>query len=104
VAEPIPQDREAITPESIRQLARLARLELNEDEFKAMRDDLAKILGYVSQLKNVDTEGIEPLAHALDITNVFRDDEPAPSLSPDEALANAPRRHQDFFSVPAVLD
>ena len=57
-----------------------------------------------AQLRQVDTEGVEPLAHALPVQNVFRPDEPAPSLPADEALANAPDRRGPFYSVPAVLD
>jgi aspartyl-tRNA(Asn)/glutamyl-tRNA(Gln) amidotransferase subunit C len=69
-----------------------------------MTAQLSRILNYVAQLQAVNTDGVEPLAHALDVTNVFRPDEPGVSLPVNEALANAPRRQQDFFSVPAVLD
>jgi aspartyl-tRNA(Asn)/glutamyl-tRNA(Gln) amidotransferase subunit C len=74
-----------------------------------MTRQLSAIVGYVDQLRQVNTEGVEPLAHALTVHNVFRDDEPAPSLTVDEALANAPDRRADaegrqFYGVPAVLD
>jgi aspartyl-tRNA(Asn)/glutamyl-tRNA(Gln) amidotransferase subunit C len=82
----------------------LARLELAEEELATFTRQLGQVLAYVAQLQQVNTEGIEPLVHALDLNNVFRADEPAPSLPVDEALANAPRRQQNFFSVPAVLD
>ena len=85
-------------------VAHLARLDLTPDELAAVADQLAAIVDYVDQLKAVDTEGVEPLAHALPVQNVFRDDEPAASLPPDEALANAPDRRDNFFRVPAVLD
>ena len=55
-------------------------------------------------MQQVNTDGVEPLAHALEVHNVFRADEPAPSLPVDEALANAPDRRGDFYGVPAVLD
>ena len=58
----------------------------------------------MDQLKSVNTDGVEPLAHALPIHNVFRADETKPSLTADEALANAPDRRGDFYAVPAVLD
>ncbi len=93
-----------LTPEQVGWVAHLARLGLSPDELDTMTPQLRAILDYVAQLQQVDTEGVEPLAHALDLANVFRPDEQAASLSPDEALANAPRRQQDFFSVPAVLD
>jgi aspartyl-tRNA(Asn)/glutamyl-tRNA(Gln) amidotransferase subunit C len=62
------------------------------------------ILEYVNQLQQVDTEGIEPLAHPLPLTNVFRQDEPASSLPVGAALANAPDRRGDFYAVPPVLE
>ena len=69
-----------------------------------MADRLNRILGYIDQLKEVDTTGVEPLAHPLPLANVFRDDEPAPSLTPDEALQNAPKRVGNYFGVPAVFE
>ena len=62
------------------------------------------VLDYMQQLQAVNTDGVEPLAHPLPVQNIFRDDEPVPSLPVDEALANAPRRIGDFYGVPAVLD
>ncbi|MGH7226230.1 MAG: Asp-tRNA(Asn)/Glu-tRNA(Gln) amidotransferase subunit GatC, partial [Gemmataceae bacterium] len=59
---------------------------------------------YVDQLKQVNTDGIEPMAHALAVQNVFRADDPTVTLSVADALANAPQRRGDFYSVPAVLD
>ena len=94
----------SLTPKQVHDLVQLARLELTAIELDTLVPQLGDILGYVAQLQQVNTEGVEPLAHALDVVNVFRSDEPAPSLPASEALANAPRRQQDFFSVPAVLD
>ena len=88
----------------IRQIARLARLELTEPQSAAMAEQLNRILGYVDSLQEVDTEGIEPLAHPLPISNVFRADEPHESLPVAEALANAPKRAGNYFAVPAVFD
>jgi len=62
------------------------------------------IVAYVDQLQQVDTQGIEPLVHPVPVQNVFRDDEPAPSLAVGAALKNAPARRGDFFGVPAVLE
>lgn len=90
--------------DEVRRLARLARLELTDAELATMTGQLSRIIEYVAQLQQVDTEGIEPLAHALDVHNVFRADEPAPSLPVAEILANAPKRSGDFYSVPAVLE
>jgi aspartyl-tRNA(Asn)/glutamyl-tRNA(Gln) amidotransferase subunit C len=94
----------SLDADTVAKVAHLARLALTDRELEAMTAQLGHILDYVAQLQQVDTEGVEPLAHPLDVSNVFRNDESAPSLSPDEALANAPKRRGDFFSVPAVLD
>ena len=94
----------ALTPEEVRWVAHLARLELTDAELATMTRQLAAIVEYVDQLREVNTEGVEPLAHALEVHNVFRADEPAPSLPVGEALANAPDRRGDFYGVPAVLD
>jgi aspartyl-tRNA(Asn)/glutamyl-tRNA(Gln) amidotransferase subunit C len=93
-----------LTPDEVRWVAHLARLELSDAELATMTRQLSAILDYVQQLQEVPTEGVEPLAHPLPIHNVFRDDQPVPSLPVDAALANAPQRHGDFYSVPAVLD
>ncbi len=94
----------ALTPEEVRWVAHLARLELTDAELATMTRQLAAIVEYVDQLRQVNTEGVEPLAHALEVQNVFRADEPAPSLPVDEALTNAPDRRGDFYGVPAVLE
>ena len=93
-----------LTIDDVKWVARLARLELGEAELPVMARHLSTILDYVNQLQQVNTEGVEPLAHALDVHNVFREDEPAPCLTVDAALANAPDRRGDFFGVPAVLE
>ena len=69
-----------------------------------MTRHLTSIIDYVNQLQKVNTDGIEPLAHALDVHSVFREDTPTPSLSVDAALANAPARTEGFYAVPAVLE
>jgi aspartyl-tRNA(Asn)/glutamyl-tRNA(Gln) amidotransferase subunit C len=94
----------AISVEDARWIAHLARLELPEAELAAMARQLSDILDSMRQLEQLDTSGVEPLAHPLPLQNVFRADEPAPSLTPDEALANAPRRIGDYYGVPAVFD
>ena len=99
----------SLTVQDVKAVAHLARLELSEDELAAMTRQLGAILDYVAQLQRLDPEGVEPLAHALPVSNVFRDDEPAPSLPVDEALANAPDRRsrgegEQFYGVPAVLE
>jgi aspartyl-tRNA(Asn)/glutamyl-tRNA(Gln) amidotransferase subunit C len=94
----------SLTAQEVQWVAHLARLQLSDEELQTMTRQLRAIVDYVDQLKQVDTEGIEPMAHVLVQPNVFRMDEPAPSLSIAAALANAPQRRGDFYSVPAVLD
>ena len=94
----------SLSPDDVRWVAHLARLELSEPELEMMARQLSSILDYVNQLQQVNTEGVEPLAHPLPLQNVFRADEPVPSLPVDEALSNAPDRRGPFYAVPAVLD
>jgi aspartyl-tRNA(Asn)/glutamyl-tRNA(Gln) amidotransferase subunit C len=94
----------AVNANDIRWVAHLARLEIAETELDHFTEQFNQILTYVDQLKSVNTQGVEPLAHALPIHNVFREDTPVPSLGRDQALANAPDRKGDFYGVPAVLD
>ncbi len=90
--------------EQVRKVAKLARLDLSEPDLETMARQLTSILGYVDQLRELNTDNVEPMAHPLPVQNVFREDEPRPSLTPDEALKNAPSRAGNFFAVPAVLD
>jgi aspartyl-tRNA(Asn)/glutamyl-tRNA(Gln) amidotransferase subunit C len=99
----------SLSAEQVKWVAHLARLELTEAELATLTPQLSQIIDYVTQLQQVDTEGVDPMAHPLTVHNVFRDDEAAPSLPVEEALANAPdprrdARGQQFYGVPAVLD
>ena len=94
----------AVSANDIRWVAHLARLEFAEAELEHFTEQFNEILKYVDQLKSVKTDGIDPLAHALPIHNVFRDDVVTESLTRDEALANAPDRRNEFYGVPAVLE
>jgi aspartyl-tRNA(Asn)/glutamyl-tRNA(Gln) amidotransferase subunit C len=94
----------SLTAEEVRWVAHLARLQLTDAELATMTPQLNAIVEYVDLLKQVNTDGVEPLAHALEVRNVFRPDEPAPSLPVEGALANAPDRRGDFYAVPAVLE
>jgi aspartyl-tRNA(Asn)/glutamyl-tRNA(Gln) amidotransferase subunit C len=81
----------------------LGRLRLSDNELDKMTTQLGDILQYMDLLSEVDTEQVEPMAHALDVCGVFRDDQVRPSLDRDEALANAPNRDDECYRVPAVL-
>jgi aspartyl-tRNA(Asn)/glutamyl-tRNA(Gln) amidotransferase subunit C len=93
----------SISRQDIEKVALLARLQLTDDELSKMTVELAQIVGYVDQLAEVDTSGIEPMAHAIETANVFRDDVVVQSLPREEALANAPHRDERGYLVPAVL-
>jgi aspartyl-tRNA(Asn)/glutamyl-tRNA(Gln) amidotransferase subunit C len=94
----------SLSLDQVRKVARLARLELAEDDLARMQRELSAILDYVDLLRKLNTDGVEPLAHPLPVQNVFRPDEPVPSLPVDDALRNAPARADDYFAVPAVFD
>lgn len=94
----------SLSLDQVRKVAALARLELSGDDLARMPRELSAILDYVAQLQQLDTDGVEPLAHPLPVRNVFRPDEPAPSLPVGDALRNAPARTGDYFAVPAVFD
>jgi aspartyl-tRNA(Asn)/glutamyl-tRNA(Gln) amidotransferase subunit C len=87
----------------VEKVARLARLQLSDDELDRMTDQLGEILGYIELLSELDTSSVEPMAHALDVANVFRDDVVQSSLPREAALANAPRSDGQCYLVPAVL-
>ena len=93
-----------IDESQVRAVAKLARLELNDDEVAKFSVELSSILGYIEKLGELDTDNVEPLAHCLPIHNVFREDVPKASLGNDLALANAPARHDEYFKVPKILD
>jgi aspartyl-tRNA(Asn)/glutamyl-tRNA(Gln) amidotransferase subunit C len=93
-----------ITLAEVEHVARLARLALGAEEKDRMRSQLDQILGYVEQLRRVDTAGVEPTAHVLPLVNVMRDDEVRPSYPVDAMLANAPDPQNGQFRVPRILE
>lgn len=93
-----------IDESEVRHVAHLARLNPTDEEVRRFTGQLSAILTYMEQLNEVDTDKVPPTAHPLPIHNVLRPDEPHESLTPDEALANAPQRDGHFFGVPKVLE
>jgi aspartyl-tRNA(Asn)/glutamyl-tRNA(Gln) amidotransferase subunit C len=87
----------------VEKIALLGRLLLSDEELQRMTVQLGDILGYMDLLGEVDTKHVEPLAHARDMANVFREDVAGPSLDRQQALANAPHRDEACYLVPAVL-
>ncbi len=94
----------SLTNDDVAKVALLARLRLSPDELATFTGQLNAIVDFVNQLQEPDTEGVEPLAHGIEVRNVFRDDVRGPALPREKALANAPQRNDEGFLVPAVLD
>jgi aspartyl-tRNA(Asn)/glutamyl-tRNA(Gln) amidotransferase subunit C len=90
----------AISRDDVLHVARLARLELSDAEVERFREQLSAILDAVSKVQELDLADVPPTSHPLDVVNVWRDDEPRPSLPVEEALANAPATEDGMFKVP----
>jgi len=88
----------------IRKIAHLARLEFNEEKEQEMLQDLNKILNWMDQLRELDTEQVEPLVHMSEEINVLRDDVALNTITHDEALLNAPKKDSDYIRVPKVME
>ena len=88
----------------VRKVARLSRLDLTEAEVEEFTGQLSAILDYVEKMNELDTDSVEPLAHCLPVSNVFRADSVKESLGTEKTLANAPQRDGEFFKVPKILD
>ena len=92
-----------IDRKEVEHIARLARLELTEDEKKLFTEQLAQIVHYFETLQELDVDGIEPTCHVEEMTNRMRKDELQTSLSPEDALSNAPESESNRFKVPLVV-
>jgi aspartyl-tRNA(Asn)/glutamyl-tRNA(Gln) amidotransferase subunit C len=95
----MPIDRGAVD-----HVARLARLDLSEDERIRMQSELTQILAHAEKIQSLDLDGVEPTSHAVPIVNVMRPDEVTESLPPDVALANAPDVEDGRFRVPRIIE
>lgn len=93
----------ALDREAVEKVSLLARLKLSDTELDTMTEQLSKIVGYIDQLSELNTDNVQPMAHAVEQHNVFREDAVGDSLPRDEALANAPKRDDECYRVPAVL-
>ena len=89
-----------ITRDEVLHVARLARLELTDDEVTKFQEQLSAILDAVSKVSELDLADVPPTAHPLEIANAWAEDEPAACLTLDEVFANAPDREDDYFRVP----
>ena len=93
-----------ITRKEVEHVARLARLELTEEEKERMTAQLDSILGYIDTLSELDTSQVEPTTTVIPMVSVMREDVVRQSLSQDEALANAPDREDVYFRVPRIIE
>jgi aspartyl-tRNA(Asn)/glutamyl-tRNA(Gln) amidotransferase subunit C len=93
-----------LTRDQVLKVARLARLKLSDAEVADYIEKLGNVLAYVDSLNEIDTEDVEPMVHAVELSNVFRADEVALSLSRQAALSNAPKTDGQCFLVPQILD
>ena len=93
----------SLTREDIEKVSLLARLQLSDNELDTLTDQLGQIVQYVEQLNELDTGDVQPMAHTVEIVNVLADDEVRASFDREEILANAPKRDDECYRVPAVL-
>ncbi len=97
------QPQQQLTLADVKKVAKLARLALPEDRLQKLAGELTSILHYVEKINQVDTTGVEPMAHALPVKNVLRPDVAEPGLPLDDVLRNAPETDGPFFKVPKVI-
>lgn len=94
----------ALPIDTVQKVAGLARLQLTDTEIEMFSQQLGGILDYVVMLDELDTSGVEPMVHAIELTNVLRDDVLVPSLPRADGLKNAPKQDGHYFLVPAILE
>lgn len=94
----------AISRETVEYVAHLARIKLVPDELEKLTGQLEQIVSFIDKLNKLDTKDVPPTSHILPITNILRQDSPSGSLSPEEALKNAPSSEGNFFVVPKVIE
>lgn len=96
--------RMSVSRDDVRHVAQLARLDFSEDEEAQMADELSQILDYVDKLDELDTSGVPPMSHVLDVTNVFRPDAVEQRIDRAQALEPAPEADDKYIRVPKVIE
>jgi len=94
----------AIDKDTVRYVANLARISLNEEELSLLSRQLEDIVNFIDKLKELDLAGVKPTSHILPVKNVFREDKPVQSLKVKDTLSNAPIKKENFFVVPKVIE
>ena len=92
-----------LSEHDVRHVAMLARLALTDPEVEAMRDDLNSILGHIDEIQRLDLASVKPMAHAIAVTNVTRDDVVVPPFSQEVAISNAPQSERGAFVIPQIV-
>ncbi|MCF0154436.1 MAG: Asp-tRNA(Asn)/Glu-tRNA(Gln) amidotransferase subunit GatC [Veillonella sp.] len=92
-----------ISQEEIKKIAHLSRLEVSDDHMVQLEKELSDILSYVEQLNELELNDVEPMAHAVPLQNVFREDKVQPSIDHNKALSTAPEEEDGYFRVPRVV-
>lgn len=93
-----------LSSQEVEYVAHLARLEITDKEKDKFTAQLNDILLYIDKLNELDTKGVEPMSHAIGVTNAFREDNIVDSIGTEKSLANAPNARGEFFRVPKVID
>ena len=94
----------ALSREDVRHVAELARLDFSDEEEARMAEEMSRILEYVEKLDELDTSGVPPMSHVLDVTNVYREDDIESRIDREQALEPAPEAEQGYFLVPRVVE
>jgi len=93
-----------IDTDTVQKIAHLARLEFQENDLEAIKEDLEKILDFMKKLNELNTDNVEPLIYMTGESNILRIDREIQEISHEEALKNAPKKDSDYFRVPKVID
>ncbi|MHB9111357.1 MAG: Asp-tRNA(Asn)/Glu-tRNA(Gln) amidotransferase subunit GatC [Thermoleophilia bacterium] len=93
-----------VTHDDVIYVAKLARLKVEAEDLDRYAGQLSSILSHIDKISELDLSGVEPTSHVIGLSNVFREDEPRPSVNRDEALANGPEVEQGAFRVPPILE
>jgi len=98
-----PESQPVLSEEEVRKVARLARLELSDEQAARCARELTSVLGYIEKLRALDLEGVEPMAHVQDAVNRLDEDEPGQTLAREDFLRLAPQTDGPFLKAPKVL-
>ena len=93
-----------LSREDVQHVAQLARLDFSEEEEARLAEEMSRILDYAEKLDELDTSGVPPMSHVLDVTNVFRDDDVESRIEQEQALEPAPETDGPYFRVPKVVE